>query len=427
MRVAVISAGSRGDLEMFVPVVRRLERAGHRARLLINAELGALARRHELDFQLFSRPLSEANAALSAQGGNLRDPRELWRRPRALRALMRELAGFFLTVLQDTARAAAQADVVLAAPLGFGALDVSERGGPPVVQVAAYPLSRTRAFASFLAPPRLRLRGGLAWLSHVLVERIAWRLMGSVINRFRRETLGLPALDRRAFLARLEARRVPLLYAWSEVLLPRPHDWPERAQVTGYFFPDDAPSARLPEPLERFIAAGSTPFFVTFSTIDAPDRRRFASALGAALERGNHRALVLGPWPDDVAAAPQRVLRVDPLPYALLLPRTRGVLHHGGQGTVGAALRAGVPSAALPGVVDHHFWGERLRASGLGAAPLPAHAIDAQGLLRVLDELCDRALAARARAAGARVRAEDGAGRALACLEEQAARGRAGP
>ncbi len=426
MNVAVISAGSRGDLEMFVPLVRRLERAGHGVRLLINAELAGGARRHGLEFDTLRRSVSDTARAFERRGGNLRDPRELWRRPLALRGLFRDLEEWFLSASHDIARACAAADVVLAAPIGFAALDVAERGGPPVVQVAAYPLSRTRAFGSFLAPPDWRLRGRVAWLSHVLVERVAWRLLGRVINRFRREALGLPALGRRAWLARLDARRVPLLYAWSEVLLPRPDDWPTRAQVTGYFFPE-AVDGPLPTPLARFVADGPPPLYVSFSTITAPDRRRFAAALVEALRRSGRRALALRPWPDGVPAPPERVHLVDPLPYALLLPHTCGVLHHGGQGSVAAALRAGVPSVALPGVVDHHFWGERLRASGLGAAPLPAREIDTARLLRVMDELMQPALVQRVRAASVRVRAEDGVGRALLCLEEQAAAGRRTP
>lgn len=424
MNVAVISAGSRGDLEMFVPVVRRLESAGHRARLLINAELGGGARRHGLDFDTFRRSSHEAAGACDGRGGNLRDPREAWRRPLALRALFRELEEWFLSVLQDTARACARADVVLAAPIGFGALDVAERGGPPVVQVAAYPLSRTRAFASFLAPPRWPRRGRSAFWSHVVVEHVAWRLLARVINRFRRETLGLPALGRRAWLERLDRQRVPLLYAWSEVLLPRPDDWPTRAQVTGFFFPD-ATDAPLPEAVERFLAAGLAPLYVSFATIDAPDRRRFAAALLEALARSGRRALVLRPWPAGLSVPPERVLLVESIPHAPLLPRTCGMLHHGGQGSVAAALRAGVPSAALPGVVDHHFWGERLRASGLGPAALPADLADATSLRRLIEDLADPALVQRARAAGERVRAEDGAGRAVQCIVEQAARRRA--
>jgi UDP:flavonoid glycosyltransferase YjiC (YdhE family) len=417
VRVAVVTAGSRGDLEMFVPLVRRLERAGHAARLLLNAELAGAARAQGLACDVFTRPWTQADVAATRAGGELRDPRQLWRRPLALHALFRELEDFFVSVLHDTARACAAADVVLAAPIGFGALDAGEVGGAPVVQVAAYPLSRTRAFGSFLAPPWLRLRGLPAYLSHVLVERVAWRLLARAIQRFRRG-LGLAALTRRAWLERLEARRVPLLYAWSQELLPRPVDWPERARVCGYFFPDDAGGASLAPDVARFLADGPPPIHVSFATISAPDRTRFARALVEALARTERRALVLRPWPQDVETT-ARVRLIGWTPYGLVLPRVSAAIHHGGQGSVGAALRAGIPSAALPGVVDHHFWGAQLHRRGLGPAPLPAERADAESLRRLIEALHAPALQARAREVGARVRAEDGVGRALAALEAQ--------
>lgn len=417
MRVAVVTAGSRGDLEMFVPLARRLERDGHATRLLLNAELTGAARAGGLECETFSAPMADASTLVARAGGNLRDPSELWRRPLALAAVFRQLQDWFLSVLRDTARACAAADVVLAAPIGFGALDAAEAFGTPVVQVSSYPVSRTRAFGPFLAPPGLRLRGLPAYLGHVLVERAAWRLLGRVVNRFRRQ-LGLRPLTRGAWLRRLDARRVPLLYAWSEALLPRPADFPARAEVTGYFFPATV-ELQPPPAVARFLADGPPPLFVSFATIEAPDRARFAAALLEALARTGRRALVLRPWPAAVETG-ARVQLVEPTPYSWLLPRVAAAIHHGGQGSVGAALRAGIPSAALPGVVDHHFWGRLLHLRGLGPAPLPARHVDARRLAALISAFDDPALAARAREVGARVRSEDGVGRAVAVLEAQA-------
>ena len=43
------------------------------------------------------------------------------------------------------------------------------------------------------------------------------------------------------------------------------------------------------------------------------------------------------------------------------------VVHHGGAGTTGAALRAGVPSVVIPFIADQFFWAHHLHK--LGVAP----------------------------------------------------------
>lgn len=54
----------------------------------------------------------------------------------------------------------------------------------------------------------------------------------------------------------------------------------------------------------------------------------------------------------------------EPVQYAWLLPYCRGLLCHGGAGTVAAALRAGIPLAIAPVVCDQFFWAQLLRNVG---------------------------------------------------------------
>lgn len=426
MRITVATAGSRGDLELFVPLARGLARAGHRVRLLVNPELAQAARAQGLEADTFRLPMAPAAAlADHAKGGDLRDASRLHLRLLRLRSVVRSLEGYFLSAMQDTARACASSDLVVGGPFAFGALEAGEQAGVPVVLAWGSPLSRTRAFPVFLAPPWLRLRGLPALATYRVAERIAWRLLGGVINRFRGE-LSLPPLTRRRYLARFDARRQPVLYAWSECLLPRPRDWPERLHVTGYWFPDAPEELRVPSEVERFLAAGPPPLYVSFGTIQAPDRRRFAALLVEALRRTGQRALVLRPWADEVPAPPECVQLMDPIPYARLLPRVRGALHHGGQGTVAAAARAGIPSVALPGVVDHYFWGRRLADAGLGPEPLPVRRLSAKRLQALIMALASGRFDARAREVGACIRAEDGVGRAVELIESYAEQRRRG-
>ena len=42
--------------------------------------------------------------------------------------------------------------------------------------------------------------------------------------------------------------------------------------------------------------------------------------------------------------------------YSCLLPRCSAMVHHGGAGTVAAALRAGIPSVICPLHFDQYMW-----------------------------------------------------------------------
>lgn len=71
-----------------------------------------------------------------------------------------------------------------------------------------------------------------------------------------------------------------------------------------------------------------------------------------------------------------------------LLPRAAAVVHHGGVGTVGAALHAGTPQIIRPFFGDQPFWAGRLRE--LGVAPRPLKRVTGEALaerLRVIDDL----------------------------------------
>merc|ERR1712136_304667 len=53
-------------------------------------------------------------------------------------------------------------------------------------------------------------------------------------------------------------------------------------------------------------------------------------------------------------------------PHEELLPRCAVVVHHGGVGTVIAALRAGIPQLVVPLAFDQPFWAQRVRELGVG-------------------------------------------------------------
>jgi sterol 3beta-glucosyltransferase len=76
----------------------------------------------------------------------------------------------------------------------------------------------------------------------------------------------------------------------------------------------------------------------------------------------NLKSATPGAWPE----APEHVFVVGAIDHDWLMPRCLAAVHHGGVGTVGASLRAGLPTMICSVWADQPFWGKLLQRRGLG-------------------------------------------------------------
>ena len=136
----------------------------------------------------------------------------------------------------------------------------------------------------------------------------------------------------------------------------------------------------------------------------------------AALRRCKLRGVLATGWGGlGAAPLPNDMLMLDWVPHDWLFPRTAAIIHHGGAGTTATGLRCGVPQVIVPFFGDQHFWGQRIRAMGVGPAPVARRRLTADRLTAALTEATtDPQVRERARAARTRIRAEDGVATAVA-------------
>ena len=124
--------------------------------------------------------------------------------------------------------------------------------------------------------------------------------------------------------------------------------------------------------------------YVGFGSMEQDDPDELLSRVGEACERVGVRAVVqLG----QVRGSPHpRLLCIGEEPHDELFGRTRAVVHHGGAGTTGAAVRSGVPSVVVPHFADQFYWGSRLHALGVAARPVPRAFASAGSLARLVED-----------------------------------------
>jgi len=86
----------------------------------------------------------------------------------------------------------------------------------------------------------------------------------------------------------------------------------------------------------------------------------------------------------------------------------RAVVHHAGAGTTAQGLAAGVPTVAIPGVVDQFLWATRLKALGLAPEAGKQKNLDPVRLAAAIRQaIDDPSYRARAQEIGPRIKAED--------------------
>ncbi|HUL73424.1 MAG TPA: nucleotide disphospho-sugar-binding domain-containing protein, partial [Vicinamibacterales bacterium] len=169
---------------------------------------------------------------------------------------------------------------------------------------------------------------------------------------------------------------------------------------------------------------GEPPIVFTLgsSAVGAPGTF-YDESVRAATMLGRRAVFLVGKYAPALSQSqlPDSMLAVDVAPHDALFPRAAAIVHHGGVGTTGQALRSGRPMLVVPHSHDQPDNGARLSRLGCGrmldARKYTAERAAAQ--LRIL--LGQPSYRQRAEAVGVEVRGENGTATACDAIERAAA------
>lgn len=402
MRILLVTAGSRGDVEPFAALARRAAASAHEVRLAApdrsGVDLTGLdVRSLEVDY----------SAMIESQGVSplvaMRNLREV------VRPVMRG-------VIVNAAHAAREfrPDVIVSHPKVLSAPLIADALGIPHVLVEMVPaMTPTREFPA----------AGTVTRSLGPLNRLTYRAGAAAGAMFRGEVDEAASVMGVARPRRSSAPAATLLPI-SPAILERPADWPDTVTLTGPWrspVTDAAAPAPAPDPVvESFLRGG--PFaYAGFGSMAAGDPAARGRALvEAARSRGLRLVVSTGLGgivvPDDIRG--DDVLVSESVDHRLVLPHAVAAVHHGGIGTVQAAMAAGTVSIIVPFIADQPFWGARLHGRGLGPAAIAQRRLTAERLAAAFADApaYEPAVASVAE----RMSHEDGTGEALRVLERLA-------
>ena len=416
LSIVVMVVGSRGDVQPFIPIGRRLAER-HRVRIATHREFRPMVEQAGLEFYPLAGDPHELMEYMAKTGGRIIPTRldQIVGDVPKKRAMIAE-------ILASTWRACTEADpdrpnaptfradAIVANPPSYGHIHCAEALHVPLHMIFTMPWSPTCAYPHpFAGIDPGEHHPVQNFLSYSLVDLLIWSGIGDLVNAFRQDVLKLSPLALVDGAALLEDNEVPFTYLWPPALVPKPGDWGPHIDLANFTFHEEAHTYEPPRALLDFLAAGEAPIYVGFGSVGVEDSPAITRTIFAALEKAGARGIVSEGWAHlGSETLPPNVFLIGDCPHDWLFPRCRAVCHHGGAGTTAAGLRAGLPTVVVPFFGDQFFWGQTVAAAGAGPEPIPIARLDDSTLTAAFDACRRPQMRERAQALGARLRETDG-------------------
>jgi sterol 3beta-glucosyltransferase len=404
MRIAIVCNDTRGGVQPYVALGQGLARAGHDVRAVAPAEFAPMF----TSVGLTMAPLSGGERAAELRSTGIAEQGVI----AAMRFMRRELPAQINQWTRETLAACEGVDVMTGGIGGMvTGLSVAEKLHVPFVATHLQPIGApTDAYPGVMLPwwPTWLGSTGLR-LSHRLSDRAAWMAFKSPMAAAREHVLGLTG-------QRQTVGTLLVLYGFSRHVVPMPESIGRC--VCGYWSLPVPATWSPPPALEAFLAHRGPVVSIGFGSMASAKPQEVTEMVLSAVRRAGVRAVLLSGW-GGLASPPEAVdvFSTDAVPHDWLFPRVAAVVHHGGAGTTGAALSAGVPALVVPFAADQPFWGARVKALGAGPKPIPRKTLTASVLAQALRAMVDdQAMREHAVKLGGLIRAEDGVAEAVACF-----------
>lgn len=418
-KIVFATFGSLGDLHPLMAVALELKARGHEPVFAVPPDNAAKIERAGFETRLIFPSMGEIGAMIGGDAGTvaslMRSDMDFM-----IRRVLLKLAPDTVARLISTAEGAA----AIVAPSFFAPIAIAaDKLRMPLVTAVFQPLMMFSAHDAPRSPdlPMFvsgRARGmSLAWNRAVMPVVFAemHRRYSPRVNKLRR-MLGLPPTDHAPVFG-IPKSAALVLGLYSPAFAPPPPDLPKKTVVTGFTFYDSADGApdALDAETEAFLSAGDPPLVFTLGSfaIHAPGAF-YETSLAIARQLGR-RALLLTGGPHALPSAPDVLVRAY-LPHSLVFPRALAIVHHGGMGSTGQALRAGKPQLVVPHFGDQFDNASRLARLGV-ARKVDAKRYSAEGQRSLAALLSDAAASARAQSIAKQVRMENSAATAATAIE----------
>ncbi|KAK9291624.1 hypothetical protein L1049_019573 [Liquidambar formosana] len=369
LHIVMLIVGTRGDVQPFIAIGKRLQEYGHRVRLATHSNFKEFVLTAGLEFfQLGGDPKVLAGYMVKNKGFLPSERSEISTQRKQIKDIIYSLLSACMDPDPES-NIPFKVDAIIANPPAYGHTHVAEALKVPLHIFFTMPWTPTSEFPH----PLSRVKQPIGYrLSYQIVDALIWLGIRDIIQDFRKKKLKLRPIT---YLSGSYAspQDVPYGYLFSPHLVPKPKDWGLNIDVVGFCFLDLASNYKPPDSLVKWLKDGTKPIYIGFGSLPVQEPEKMTQIIVQALENTGQRGIINKGWGGlgNLAEPKDFVYLLDNCPHDWLFLQCIAVVHHGGAGTTAAGLKAACPTTIVPFFGDQPFWGERVHARGLGPAPIP--------------------------------------------------------
>ncbi|GLB35572.1 putative glycosyltransferase family 1 protein [Lyophyllum shimeji] len=421
MNIVIMIVGSRGDVQPYVALGRRLAEDGHRIRMATHETFRSFVTDAQLEFfDIGGNPQDLMSYMVKNPGlipgfTSLTNGDLNYAETNDDSQMMNGCWNACHSPCPTTGRTFA-ADAIISNPPAFAHVHCAEALGIPLLLSFTMPWSPTAAFPH----PLVNIKQSNAerdltnYLSYAIADLLTWQGIGDLVNTLRTRSLGLTPLTLRSGPGLVDRLKVPWTYCMSPALVPKPRDWKNHIDVVGFYFLDLATNYEPPDNLAAFLAAGEPPVYIGFGSVVVADAAAMTNTIFEATAQAGVRALVSAGWFDQGGlggvSVPPHVFILGNVPHDWLFDNERvsAVVHHGGAGTTAVGLAKGRPTVVVPFFGDQGFWGAMIHRAGAGPEPISHKKLNVENLRDAIKFAVSPSAKLAARQMAEQIRSEDG-------------------
>ncbi len=413
MKITMLTIGSTGDVVPYILLGKELQSRGHEITVSSFSGFRNSVEKAGLNFYALSGSAERLMNWIMKPGSNglLYLPHV----EKGLKSVAPQL-------LHDMSESCRNADAMICGFFGSVYYSIAEKYCIPCIQTHYFPMDPTRE----LPIPVVKNQQMAGWMNSASY-RLGYLLMGIIEKRYLSAWRSENHLQDRKLATLPDYRagnhQIPVIYAISPLVLPRPPEWNSGIYMSGFWFDSGTADWLPPDPLRDFLENGDSPVYIGFGSMNSGNMNRLMAVTLRAVHAAGLRAVINLGWSGTRLKSTKNVYFADYIPHNWLFPRVRAVIHHGGAGTTAAGLRFGKPALIIPFSGDQYFWGHRVYSLGCGPKPVPRENLSVQRMTKGLLDLTGKAIyTENARTLGEKLRAENGTRAAADLIEREIAR-----
>lgn len=357
MKIALLTMGTRGDVQPFAVLGKALQLRGHDVTLATAKNFASFIKSYGLNFAPVNADFQEI---LNSPEG-----KKMMRNPFSARKHLDSLIyPMIYEGLKTFYSVAKENDKVLFHVKAMADYFGEQMQGKLIRTNVVPAIESTREFVNPVFST-FHLPAFLNRFSFKLSD-LGIKMMNKPVNKFRQE-IGITT--------KYKKPQLPSLYGISPLFLPQPKDYPGNAHYTGFWM--DNSSWELTEDMLDFIKSGTAPLLITFGSMPFESKMDLSQVLGRITKELNTRLIVIKGWGlHETAQLEQNsnIKVIESAPYDKLFPYVRAVMQHGGIGTIAYCLKYGKPFMTCPVLYplgDQHFWGTIAYEKNVALKPVP--------------------------------------------------------